>query len=73
MNGNYMQTKYKKPHKHTKACYMACMYKMMKAEYKLEKADNEEQDETMDCCDKAFSDGYIRGLEVGLSYLKPLK
>lgn len=47
--------------------------KILKAEIKLEKADAEEQDEVMGCCDKSFSDGYIRGLEVGLCYLKAIK
>lgn len=47
--------------------------KQIKSEIKLEKKDAEEQDEVMGCCDKRHSDGYIHGLEVGLSYLKSVK
>ena len=47
--------------------------KTLKSEIKEEKADAKEHDETMGCCDKSFSDGYIRGLEVGLVYLKSIK
>lgn len=49
------------------------LIKTLKAEIKGEKQDAKKNDEVMGCCDKSFSEGYIRGLEVGLTYLEDIK